>query len=191
MKITSAEFKKGITGFDEILEDGIPQIAFVGRSNVGKSSVINTLVNKGNLARSSATPGRTREINFYLINKEFYLVDLPGYGFASGSLTERKEIQQLIYWYLLGENVDYKKVILIIDAKIGATENDMAMLHSLNEQGKNLVVVANKIDKIKKTDLKKQLDSIKQIFGKHKVIPYSAEEKIGISELANELTGSI
>jgi GTP-binding protein len=143
------------------------------------------------LARSSATPGRTREINFYLINKEFYLVDLPGYGFASGSLTERKEIQQLIYWYLLGENVDYKKVILIIDAKIGATENDMAMLHSLNEQGKNLVVVANKIDKIKKTDLKKQLDSIKQIFGKHKVIPYSAEEKIGISELANELTGSI
>jgi GTP-binding protein len=191
MKITSAEFKKGITGFDEILEDGIPQIAFVGRSNVGKSSVINTLVNKGNLARSSATPGRTREINFYLINKEFYLVDLPGYGFASGSLTERKEIQQLIYWYLLGENVDYNKVILIIDAKIGATENDMAMLHSLNEQGKNLVVVANKIDKIKKTDLKKQLDSIKQIFGKHKVIPYSAEEKIGISELANELTGSI
>jgi GTP-binding protein len=191
MKITSAEFKKGITGFDEILEDGIPQIAFVGRSNVGKSSVINTLVNKGNLARSSATPGRTREINFYLINKEFYLVDLPGYGFASGSLTERKEIQQLIYWYLLGENVDYKKVTLIIDAKIGATENDMAMLHSLNEQGKNLVVVANKIDKIKKTDLKKQLDSIKQIFGKHKVIPYSAEEKIGISELANELTGSI
>lgn len=192
MKITSAEFKKGITGYDEILQDGIPQIAFVGRSNVGKSSVINTLVNRVNLARSSATPGRTREINLYLINKDFYLVDLPGYGFASGNLEERKAIQGLIYWYLLGpDNIDYKKVVLIIDAKVGATENDMAMLHSLNENNKKLVVVANKIDKIKKSEYKKQIDSIKQIFGKHKVIPYSAEEKIGINELAAEVLKDI
>ena len=188
MKITSAEFKKGITGFNEILEDGVPQIAFVGRSNVGKSSVINTLANKNNLARSSPTPGRTREINFYLINKDFYLVDLPGYGFATGNLQERESIQQLIYWYLLGEQANYKKVVLIIDAKVGPTENDMAMLHSLNEQGKNLVVVANKIDKLKKTEYKKQLDSIKQIFGKHKLIPYSAENKTGVNELLAELS---
>lgn len=187
MKITSADFKKGITGYDEILSDGIPQIAFIGRSNVGKSSVINTLINR-KLAHSSATPGRTREINLYLVNKSFYLVDLPGYGFATGSLDERKAIQGLIYWYLLGpDEIDYKKVILIIDAKIGATENDMAMLHSLNENNKNLVVVANKIDKIKKSEYKKQMDSIRQIFGKHKVIPYSAEKKIGVNELVAEM----
>ena len=85
MNITSAIFVKGLVGDDEILNDGKDQVAFIGRSNVGKSSVINSLVNKKDLARTSSFPGRTQEINVFLINKDFYLVDLPGYGFAKGS----------------------------------------------------------------------------------------------------------
>src|SRR5881394_1791063 len=123
MNIKSADFVKGITGDDIILTDNIPQIAFIGRSNVGKSSVINSLANKKAMARSSSSAGRTKEINFFLINKDFYLVDLPGYGFAHGSLDERKNIQQLIYWYLTNPEVEQKKVVLIIDANVGVTQS--------------------------------------------------------------------
>src|SRR3989344_2302589 len=100
MQITSAEFVKGVVGEDEILTDGTPQIAFIGRSNVGKSSVINSLAQKKDLARTSAFPGRTQEINLFLINRSFYLVDLPGYGYAKMSKEKQFELQDLIAWYL-------------------------------------------------------------------------------------------
>ena len=91
MNITSARFIKGVVGPDENLEDGVPQIAFIGRSNVGKSSVINTLANQKGLAKTSSFPGRTQQINLFLINKSFYLVDLPGYGFAKASKDTRNK----------------------------------------------------------------------------------------------------
>jgi GTP-binding protein len=196
VNIISAKFIKGIVGADEILDDGIPQVAFIGRSNVGKSSVINTLANKKDLAKTSSFPGRTREINIFLISAKggsasggnsFYLVDLPGYGFAKGSKQEQEKIQSLIYWYLLDSHYQQKKVVLIIDAELGATNNDLQMLHSLKEQSKDVVVVANKVDKIKKSSYKKQLDEIQSAVGDCKIIPYSAEKKIGVNELANEI----
>jgi GTP-binding protein len=187
MNIASAKFIKGIVEDDEVLNDGIPQVAFIGRSNVGKSSVINTLANKKDLAKTSSFPGRTREINIFLINNSFYLVDLPGYGFAKGSKQKQKKIQSLIYWYLLDSSYRQKKIVLIIDANIGPTENDMQMLHSLAEQNKQVIIVANKVDKIKKSSYKKQLAEIQNAVGNYKIIPYSAEQKIGVNGLLNEI----
>src|SRR5579864_4839283 len=113
MNITSAKFVKGVVVDDEVLNDGVPQIAFIGRSNVGKSSVINSLANQNGLAKTSSFPGRTQQINIYLVNKSFYLVDLPGYGYAKASKAEQEKLQQLIYWYLLGSDYEQKKVLLI------------------------------------------------------------------------------
>ena len=187
MNITSVEFVKGVVGSDKVLEDGLPQIAFIGRSNVGKSSVINSLAGQKNVARTSSAAGRTTEINLFLINRTFYLVDLPGYGFAQASWEDRDRLQQLIYWYLLDSHYEQKKVVLIIDANVGATADDLRMLHSLQERKKNIVIVANKVDKVKKSGWSNQLRKIQGLVGDFKVIPYSAEKKIGVSDLISEV----
>ena len=109
MSHAPAVFVKGIVGPDESLDDGKPQIAFIGRSNVGKSSVINSLTRTKGLARTSSLPGRTREIILFLINKSVYFVDLPGYGFATGSKAEQEKIQLLIYWYLFDSPYTQKR----------------------------------------------------------------------------------
>lgn len=153
MDIKSAEFIKGITGTNEILMDGKPQIAFVGRSNVGKSSLINSLVNQKDLARSSSTPGRTQELNFFLINNAFYFVDLPGYGFAKMSKKSRDKMRKMIIWYLSYAESKPKKVVLVLDAKVGLKEFDLEMIKLLREEKINFFIVANKIDKIKKNTI--------------------------------------
>src|SRR3989338_5729909 len=183
MRITSAEFKKGITGDDEILWDGLPQVAFIGRSNVGKSSTINSLTGKKNLANVSTTPGRTQQINFFLINKTFYLVDLPGYGYAKGSWEKRDALTKLIHWYLLESEATPKKVVLILDAKVGPTANDLTMLGLLANQDANVLIIANKIDAVKKSELKKNLAAIEGSVQGYPVIPYSAKEHIGTAAL--------
>ncbi|MFA5991177.1 MAG: ribosome biogenesis GTP-binding protein YihA/YsxC [Candidatus Doudnabacteria bacterium] len=195
MNITSAKFVKGIVGPDESLDDGVPQIAFIGRSNVGKSSVINTLANRKDLARTSSMPGRTQQINLFLLSAKggsdmssFYLVDLPGYGFAKASKDSQEQIQKLIYWYFFESDCQQKKVVLIIDANIGATNSDMEMLYSLKDKQKNVIIVANKIDKMKKNLMAAQIKEIQNSVGDCKVIPYSAEKRIGINELANEIS---
>ena len=187
MNIKSAVFVKGVVGEDDILNDGLPQVAFLGRSNVGKSSVINTLVQKKELARSSSTPGMTRQINFFLINKDFYLVDLPGYGFAKGSKEDRKVLANLIEWYALHSGVNQKLIVLIVDAEVGVTASDKEILGYLEDAEKKVVVVANKIDKVKKSILKKQLDSIADQAHPYPVIPYSTLNKIGVGELTNAI----
>ena len=116
MKITSTKFVKGIVGEDDVLKDGLPQIAFIGRSNVGKSSVINTLVGQKELARSSPTAGLTKVLNVFLVNKKFYLIDLPGYGFAQGSRQNKNALSRLIDWYFFESQINQKLVVLIIDA---------------------------------------------------------------------------
>jgi len=191
MKIKSAEFIKGIVGEDELLTDGLPQIVFIGRSNVGKSSLINALTNRKDLARSSARPGKTREINLYLINKDFYLVDLPGYGYAKASLDERDYLRKLIYWYLLFSKIQHKKIIMIIDAVIGLTEYDLTVLRRLDEQKKDVVIVANKIDKIKKSAFPKRIKEIKVQVGDHKLIPCSTTEKTGLGEILLDISKAV
>jgi GTP-binding protein len=183
----SAKFIKGVVGEDAVLNAGYPQIAFIGRSNVGKSSTINSLVKQKNLARTSAVPGRTQEINVFLLNDSFYLIDLPGYGFAKTSKTDQAWLFKLINWYLFNSGHEQKKVVMIIDAKIGPTRDDLDMLGALEEKKKNIVIVANKIDKIKKSEVKKQFEKIQEMIGAHKIVPYSAEKGIGAEELIREI----
>ncbi len=183
MKILSATFIKGLTDDDEILFDGTPQIAFLGRSNVGKSSVLNSIVQRKDLAFSSPTPGLTKIVNVFLVNKSFYLIDVPGYGFAKGSKEARNEMQRIISWYALHPEIKQKKIVLIIDAKVGVTEPDAQMLGMLEDAGKDVVIVANKIDKLKKNELKTKLEDIADRVHPYPIIPYSATEKIGVGDL--------
>jgi GTP-binding protein len=154
---------------------------------VGKSSVINSLTNQKGLAKTSSSPGRTREINLFLINKSLYLLDLPGYGFAKASRKASERLFKFIDWYLFRSPYQQKKVVLIIDANIGPTDNDLEMLHTLEDFQKDIVIVANKIDKIKKSKYTQQLQEIKYLVGEHKMIPYSSRDKIGIRALAHEI----
>lgn len=181
--IKSAVFVKGAVHDTGLPIETLPQVAFIGRSNVGKSSVVNTLVGRNKLARSSSTPGFTAEANFYLINEEFYLVDLPGYGFARGSHTQRDKIARIIEWYFISENTNPKKVVLIIDAKVGPTVDDINFYNFLTEHQKDLVIIANKFDKLKQNEVFKALDVIEKTFKGKKIIKYSAREKIGVEEL--------
>ncbi len=186
MKITSAVFMRGVKGNDEILEDGVPQVAFIGRSNAGKSSLLNSLTRKKDLARTSSTPGRTQEINVFLVNSTHYFLDLPGYGFTKTKGKTWEKLGKLIYWYLF--NSDYnQRVVLLIDAEIGPTADDLQMLHELEATGKDIIVVLNKVDKIKKSHYGNQLKKLNAQFMGHKTFPYSSKTKVGIEELSAEL----
>lgn len=186
MKIASAQFIKGVRGSDNMLEDGLPQVAFIGRSNVGKSSVINSLVGR-DLAKTSSFPGRTQKINLFLINKSLYFVDLPGYGYAKLPNELKISLRAMVNWYFFVSGLQQKKVVLIIDANIGLTEDDLEILHSLDNYKKDIVIVANKIDKIKQKEYEKQFKEIKELVGDHRILPYSAQKKIGVEELLKEL----
>lgn len=175
MNINSAEFLKGIIGTDIILTDGVPQVAFVGRSNVGKSSVVNSLVNRKDLVKTSNRPGKTTEINFFGINnKKFYFVDLPGYGYAKRSPKEKESIEKLILWYLMYAETNLFKVVLILDSKAGLTSFDEEMIRVLREKGHRLIIVANKMDKLNQKETSAQLRSIKEAAHEAVVVPYSA-----------------
>lgn len=181
--IKSATFIKGAVHDTGLPAEKLEEIAFIGRSNVGKSSVINTLVGRNKLARSSSTPGFTAEANFYLINEEFYLVDLPGYGFARGSHVQRDKIANIIEWYFTSKNTNTKKVVLIIDAKVGPTVEDIHFYDFLNTQEKDIIIIANKFDKLKQNEIFNAIANIEKVFEGKKIIKYSAREKIGIQEL--------
>ena len=186
MKIESAKFIKGVVGEDKLLYDGIPQIAFIGRSNAGKSSLLNSLTSSKKLAITSKTPGRTKEINVFLINNTHYFMDLPGYGYARAGAETLEKLSDLIFWYLLDSGHD-QKVVLLIDSVVGPTKDDLAVLRALEKAGKEIVIVANKVDKIKKSQYRNQLKKLGDQIQGHKLIPYSSKTKIGIEELRNEL----
>ncbi len=185
MKIKSAEFVKGIKGTDKVLNDKRQHIAFVGRSNVGKSSVINSLVGKKELVKSSSLPGKTREINFFLINKKFYFVDLPGYGFAKIKQKQREKLRKLILWYLLGDDLEEidKKIVLIIDFKVGPSKFDLEMLQLLQENNLDFIIIANKIDKISKGKRLSQTKKLESKLGEENIILFSAKTGEGKEKL--------
>ncbi len=186
MKITSTKFIKGIVGDDKILANEIPQIAFVGRSNVGKSSLINTITNS-KVSRTSSFPGRTQEINIFLINNSFYLVDLPGYGFARASGLGREKIGELIDSYLFNSIYSQKKVVMIIDANVGMTDKDILMFNELTNYKKDFIIIANKIDKLKQSEYQNKIKEIKNIIGKHPIYPFSNKTKKGLDILVDEI----
>jgi len=179
----SAEFIKGVTGTSDILYDGKFQVAFIGRSNVGKSSLINSLLMKRNLARSSSNPGKTVRLDFFLINHKFYFVDLPGYGYSKVSAKRQNKLREMILWYFLYSGIKERMAVLIIDAKIGLTDLDREMIDILKKNNINFVIVANKIDKLRMGEKEKQLKKIQDECGLSKIIPYSSIAKEGRKEL--------
>ena len=173
----------GITS--KLPENTLPEIAFAGKSNVGKSSLINALINRKSYARTSATPGKTQTINFYNINEELYLVDLPGYGYAKVSEQEKIRWGKLIERYL-HESKQLKVVFLLIDIRHEPSANDKMMYEWIVAQGYRPVIIATKLDKIKISQKDKQIRLVKQglnVLPGTKVIPFSAETKQGRDEI--------
>lgn len=166
-------------------QDDLPEIAFAGRSNVGKSSFINSMINRVNLARTSGKPGKTRTINFYIINDEFRLVDLPGYGYAKVSMSERKNWGEIIEKYLRNRD-NLKEVVLIVDIRHEPTEQDVMMYNWIKSFGYRGLVIATKADKISKGNWQKNTKIIREkldIKDISLVIPYSAEKKINVDRM--------
>lgn len=187
MEIKSAQFVKGAVGGEGLPQDGFPQIAFVGRSNVGKSSVINTLVGMKDLAISSSTPGRTLQLNFFLINEKIYFVDLPGYGYSKQSLKFAEKMRKMVMWYLEYNENKPKKVVLIIDGNVGPTKFDLEMMELLQENEHDVVVVANKMDKVKNSELVKKKKQIIEKLNTENIIYFSSQTKKGKEELLKKI----
>ena len=185
MKIKSIDLEIvcGITS--KLPETDKVEIAFAGKSNVGKSSLINALMNRKAYARTSATPGKTQTINFYNINQMMYLVDLPGYGYAKVSEAEKAKWEQLIERYL-HTSKQLKAVFLLIDIRHDPSANDRLMYEWILAQGYNPIIIATKLDKLKRSQVDKHIKMVKQGLGLipgTKVIPFSAETKQGRDEI--------
>ena len=166
-------------------ENDKPEIAFAGKSNVGKSSLINALMNRKSFARTSATPGKTQTINFYNINDEMYLVDLPGYGYAKVSESEKVKWGKMIERYL-NNSKQLQAVFLLIDIRHEPSANDKMMYNWIVEMGYNPIIIATKLDKIKRSQIDKHVKMIKQglqLVPGTIVIPFSAETKQGRDEI--------
>ena len=191
MKISKSEFIKGVIGDDYSMEDNLPHIAFFGRSNAGKSSVINSLVGKKDLVKVSKTPGKTREANFFCINDSFYFVDFPGYGYAKRSISQRNKMIKRIFWYVKFSTARPKVVFLIIDANVGLTVLDQDMIKILEANKHQIVIVANKIDKLSKSAAGKQLFSIQKEARDILVFGYSAKTNEGKDELIKKIASFV
>lgn len=174
MKITSAEFIKSAFSQDHWIDDQRPEIAFLGRSNVGKSSLINSLLQRKGLARTSNTPGRTQSINYFLINEDFYFVDLPGYGYAKVSKSMRSDWGVMAEEYL-SQREQLVLCVQLIDARHEPTRLDLQLNEWLNFNGKPHIAVATKSDKLSINQLSKHLKAIRLGLKFSEVLPYSAE----------------
>ena len=166
-------------------ENTKPEIAFAGKSNVGKSALINGLMNRKSLARTSAQPGKTQTINFYNINDAMYLVDLPGYGYAKVSETEKQKWGQMIENYL-HTSKQLKAVFLLIDIRHAPSANDKTMYEWILYQGYEPIIIATKLDKLKRSQVQKQVKILREGLGLKKesiLIPFSAETKQGREEI--------
>lgn len=180
MKITKSELHAIAVNPSQYPEDELPEIAFAGRSNVGKSSFINSMINRSNLARTSGKPGKTRTINFYIINDSFRFVDLPGYGYAQVSKSERKKWGIIIDEYLTNRK-NLKEVILIVDIRHEPSDQDLMMYNWIKSFGYSGIVIATKADKISKGHWQRNVKVIRKkldIKDTNLIIPYSASKRL-------------
>lgn len=185
MKVYQADFIKSVFHPKDFPRDNFPQIAFAGRSNVGKSSMINCLLPQKKLAKTSSQPGKTRSINFIKINQRFYFVDLPGYGYAKVSRKERQNWKNLIEAYFAGSE-NLKGIVQIIDARIGITESDGEMIRFSSATGLFPLIVATKTDKLNQKEKIKQWRKIEEQlreFSLPAYIKFSAQTNLGKSEV--------
>lgn len=179
MKIKNSTLEKIAVLKEQYPDNNLPEIAFAGRSNVGKSSLINSLINRKNLARTSQKPGKTRTINFYNVNEAFRLVDLPGYGYAAVSKSHRDDWGEIIDRYLHSRE-NLKEVFLLVDIRHEPNENDLMMYNWIIEMGFSGYVIATKLDKVGKSRLQQYIKVIANKLGirdRKKIIYYSSETK--------------
>lgn len=190
MKITSAEFIKSAFNQSHWTTDGLPEIAFLGRSNVGKSSLINSLLQRRGLARTSNTPGRTQSINFFLINERFYFADLPGYGYAKVSKRTRADWGKMAEEYLLKRR-ELVLFIQLVDSRHKPTELDRNLYEWLQFHQKNSIIVATKSDKLSSNALNKSLREIESALPEGKIITYSATTAKGREAVWREIENAL
>ena len=185
MNLHNVEFVGSVVRPSSFLSDGRPQIAFAGRSNVGKSSVINCLLGRKNFARVGATPGKTVHINYFRVDGSAYFVDLPGYGYAAVSKAERDRWGKLLEAYFSAEGL-ISAGVLIVDCRHAPTADDVTMADWFRQSGRPAIVVANKRDKVKNSEIADKLDAIRSAlpFGEETpILPFSAEKRTGREEL--------
>ncbi|EHB62943.1 MULTISPECIES: ribosome biogenesis GTP-binding protein YihA/YsxC [Paenibacillus] len=185
MKVTKAEFVISAVGPAQYPEDALPEIALAGRSNVGKSSLINRMISRKNLARTSATPGKTQQLNYYRVNEDLYLVDFPGYGYAKVSKSQRAAFGEMVEKYLLSRD-ELKLVLLVVDMRHPPTKDDVSMYEWLQHYDRPVCVVATKADKIPKTRRQKHVKIVKETLGfqpHHSFVMFSSELGLGKEEL--------
>ncbi|MCI8438225.1 MAG: YihA family ribosome biogenesis GTP-binding protein [Oscillospiraceae bacterium] len=178
------EFIRSAASPKDFLRDGLPQLAFAGRSNVGKSSVINRIVNRKNFARVGASPGKTSQINYFLLDERAYLVDLPGYGYAKVSKAERDRWGRLMEAYFASGLISWG--VMIVDARHKPTADDVTMAEWFYDTGCPLIVVANKLDKLKKSQIEPNLAVIRETLSLRdggRLVAFSAEKGDGKEQL--------
>ena len=184
VNLQKTEFIRSATSKKDFPEDRLPQFAFAGRSNVGKSSVINRILNRKNFARVGAAPGKTTHINYFLIDKKLYLVDLPGYGYAKVSKAERDRWGRLMETYFASGLISVG--VLIVDARHKPTADECTMANWFVETGMPFIVVANKLDKLKKSEMEGNFARIREtleLSDETPLVPFSAEKGTGREEL--------
>ena len=189
--MVEAEFIMAATKPSQFPSDGLPQIAFLGRSNVGKSSLLNALSGKKKLVRISSKPGKTKEINFFKINQAFYLVDLPGVGFAGVNFEKVREMEVGIRSYV--ENAtELRGIIYLIDSKIGPQPIDVEVIENIRSLGCPVLPVMSKCDKANQSEQAKTRNAISRIFGKDvRPVRISVLRKIGLDEIWQEILSSV
>ena len=170
-------------------KDGLPEVAFVGKSNVGKSTLINAMVRRKALARTSSSPGKTRTINFYEVEHKMYIVDVPGYGYAKAPKAEIEKWGKMIEEYL-NKRETLRGIVMLVDIRHEPGENDRLMYDWLKHYGYDIIIAATKKDKIKRSQIQKQLSLIKntlKLAPEDRLIAFSGETKDGVEELWEEL----
>ena len=189
INFNKVEFILSAASEKQFVRDGMPQLAFAGRSNVGKSSVINRLVNRKNFARVGASPGKTSQINYFKIDGKLYLVDLPGYGYAKVPQKEKERWGRLMEAYFAAPDT-LTFGVMLVDARHAPTANDVVMANYFLQSGKPFVVVANKLDKLKKSEIAPNLARIREVLqlpDAIRLIPFSAEKGDGRDDLLSTI----
>ena len=193
LNFAKAEFVRAAASRKDFLRDPMPQFAFAGRSNVGKSSVINRLTGRKNLAYVGASPGKTTQINYFRVDGRAYLVDLPGYGYAKVSREEKERWGRLMESYFQDEAGLITLGVLIVDARHKPTANDVVMHDWFRQTGCPEIVVANKVDKLKKSQVEPALALIREtleLTERDTLVPFSAEKGVGREELVGLLSAA-
>jgi len=188
MKIHDATFVKSVwIRNTEVFFESRAEVVFIGRSNVGKSSLMNALMQKKNLVKTSGTPGKTQTANIFLVNKKYHFTDLPWYGFAKLGQDFRDDLDALISWYLEEKRYTIRQVVLLCDAKIWPQQSDIDMYNYITELGLPMSIILSKIDRLSKNEVSKSVMHAEKIFFWARILPVSSSKLDGIDKLRNIL----